>query len=416
MTGFGSAEGNVLGGRVWIEIRSVSHRYFNPQLKLPFELGGVEGPLRERLRQLLERGHVTVWARWIEAPQREAAVALDLARARQLVAAAKELKKRLKLKGEVDLAFVARQPDVLNAHQGGSAPAQWTEVEPIAERAVQELIGMRAREGAALAAELGGRLGALQQAAGTIEQRAPERLTAELARLKKAVVVLAAPSGGGKTTIARELRTRAPDSFGYSVSATTRKARPAERDGEAYHFLTRDEFERRREAGEFLESAEYAGELYGTLRSEVERVLRGGKDVVLDVEVTGARQVRKAYPRPASVVLFVIPPSPRVLIERLRKRRTESETELSQRIDIATREVETARREIGDVYDRVLVNDDLATAAREVIDLEQSGARGIAQRAPGDMASLLPDVVRQLTRAAAQLKQSTGGSRGCGDV
>src|SRR5205809_13521 len=166
MTGFGSAEGKVLGGRLSIEIRSVNHRYFNPQLKLPFELGAVEGPLRERLRQLLERGHVTVSARWIEAPQREAAVAVDLARARQLVAAAKELKKRLKLKGEVDLAFVARQPDVLNAHQDGSAPAQWTEVEPIAERAVQELIGMRAREGAALAAELGGRLGALERAAG----------------------------------------------------------------------------------------------------------------------------------------------------------------------------------------------------------------------------------------------------------
>ena len=192
MTGFGSAEGKVLGGRLSIEIRSVNHRYFNPQLKLPFELGAVEGPLRERLRQLLERGHVTVSARWIEAPQREAAVAVDLARARQLVAAAKELKKRLKLKGEVDLAFVARQPDVLNAHQDGSAPAQWSEVEPIAERAVQELIGMRAREGAALAAELGGRLGALEQAAGTIERRAPERLTAELARLKKAVAELAA--------------------------------------------------------------------------------------------------------------------------------------------------------------------------------------------------------------------------------
>ncbi len=192
MTGFGSAEGKVLGGRLSIEIRSVNHRYFNPQLKLPFELGGVEGPLRERLRQLLERGHVTVSARWIEAPQREAAVAVDLVRARQLVAAAKELKKRLKLKGEVDLAFVARQPDVLNAHQDGSAPAQWSEVEPIAERAVQELLGMRAREGAALAAELGGRLGALEQAAGMVEQRAPERLTAELTRLKKAVAELAA--------------------------------------------------------------------------------------------------------------------------------------------------------------------------------------------------------------------------------
>ncbi len=192
MTGFGSAEGNVLGGRLSIEIRSVNHRYYNPQLKLPFELGGVEGPLRERLRQLLERGHVTVSARWIEAPQRDGAVAVDLTRARQLVAAAKELKKRLKLKGEVDLAFVARQPEVLTPHQDGVATAQWSEVDPIAERAVRELLAMREREGAALAAELGGRLRALETGAATIERRAPERLTAELARLKKAVAELAA--------------------------------------------------------------------------------------------------------------------------------------------------------------------------------------------------------------------------------
>jgi len=192
MTGFGSAEGTVLGGRLSIEIRSVNHRYYNPQLKLPFELGGVEGPLRERLRQLLERGHVTISARWIEAPQREGAVAVDLTRARQVVTAAKELKKRLKLKGAVDLAFVARQPEVLTPHQDGVAAAQWSEVEPIAERAVRELLGMRAREGAALAAELGGRLAALEAGARAIEQRAPERLTAELARLKQAVAELAA--------------------------------------------------------------------------------------------------------------------------------------------------------------------------------------------------------------------------------
>src|SRR5881628_3679206 len=179
MTGFGSAEGNVLGGRLSIEIRSVNHRYYNPQLKLPFELGGVEGPLRERLRQLLERGHVTVSARWIDAPQRDGA-------------AAKELKKRLKLKGEVDLAFVARQPEVLTPHQDGVATAHWSEVEPIAERAVRELLAMRAREGAALAAELDGRLRALETGAATIERRAPERLTAELGRLKKAVAELAA--------------------------------------------------------------------------------------------------------------------------------------------------------------------------------------------------------------------------------
>src|SRR5438874_1324004 len=148
MTGFGSADGTVLGGRLSIEIRSVNHRYYNPQLKLPFELGGVEGPLRDRLRQLLERGHVTVTARWIDAPLREGggAVAVDLARARQVLAAAKELKKHLKLKGDVDLAFVARQPEVLTPHQDGIPAAQWGEVAPIAERAVRKLLGFLAQE------------------------------------------------------------------------------------------------------------------------------------------------------------------------------------------------------------------------------------------------------------------------------
>ena len=196
MTGFGSAEGNVLGGRLSIEIRSVNHRHYNPQLKLPFDLASLEGPLRERLRRQFERGHVTVLARWLEPPQREGTVALDLTRARQLVAAAKELKKRLKLKGNVDLAFVARHPDVLSVQQDGGegtgdGAAQWTAVEPIAERAVQELVAMRAREGAALASELEGRLAALETGARAIEQRAPERLTAELTRLKKAVTELA---------------------------------------------------------------------------------------------------------------------------------------------------------------------------------------------------------------------------------
>src|SRR5207244_12361292 len=107
-------------------------------------------------------------------------------------AAGKQLKKRLKLNGDVDLAFVARQPEVLTTHQDGVGAARWSEVEPIAERAVRELLGMRAREGAALAAELAGRLGALETGARVIEQRAPERLTAELARLKKAVAELAA--------------------------------------------------------------------------------------------------------------------------------------------------------------------------------------------------------------------------------
>jgi uncharacterized protein (TIGR00255 family) len=192
MTGFGSAEAPVLGGRLRIDIRTVNHRYFNPQLKLPAELAGVEGELRERLRQMLERGHVAVTARWVEPPVQDGGVAVDLARARQIVAAAQELKKKLKLKGDVDLAFVARQPDVLSAHNGGDASAAWPDVRPIAEQAARDVLAMREREGLALARELAGRLDALEAGARTVEQRAPERLRAEHARLKQAVAELAA--------------------------------------------------------------------------------------------------------------------------------------------------------------------------------------------------------------------------------
>src|SRR5881296_4564685 len=140
MTGFGSAEGKVLGGRLSIEIRSVNHRYFNPQLKLPFELAGVEGPLRERLRQLLDRGHVAVMARWLEPPPGEGTVVVDLARAQQLVAALRELKRKLKLKGEPDLAFVARQPDVLTIQANGVDAVAWGELAPIVEQAAGEVL------------------------------------------------------------------------------------------------------------------------------------------------------------------------------------------------------------------------------------------------------------------------------------
>jgi uncharacterized protein (TIGR00255 family) len=191
MTGYGSAEGQVLGGRLSIEIRSVNHRFFNPQLKLPPELAGVEHQVRERLRQLVERGHVVVSTRWVEPPATEAAVAVDLARARQVVAAAQELKKRLKLKGAVDLAFVARHPDVLALERDG-ATAEWSEVEQILVAAAEALVRMRVREGGLLATELGARLDALAAGAAAVERRAPERLSAELARLKRAVAELAA--------------------------------------------------------------------------------------------------------------------------------------------------------------------------------------------------------------------------------
>jgi len=214
MTGFGSAEGDVLGGRLSIEIRTVNHRYYNPQLKLPLELAGTEGPMRERLRQALERGHVTVSARWLEGPQTQGTVAVDLARARQVLAAAKELKKQLKLKGEVDLAFVARQSDVLAVQRdggggggggAGATSAQWSEVEPIVERATQTLLAMRSREGQVLAVELERRLAALEAAAQAVERRAPERLVAELTRLKKAVAELAAGAQVDEQRLAVEI-------------------------------------------------------------------------------------------------------------------------------------------------------------------------------------------------------------------
>src|SRR3989475_11635484 len=116
MTGFGTADGSALGGRLRIEIRTVNHRYYNPQFKLPFELAGVEGPLRERLRQLLDRGHVAVMARWLESPPGEGTVVLDLARAQQLVAAPRGLKPEPKPKGEPRLAFRPRHPGGPTAH------------------------------------------------------------------------------------------------------------------------------------------------------------------------------------------------------------------------------------------------------------------------------------------------------------
>lgn len=191
MTGFGAAEGKVAGGRLRVEVRTVNHRYFNAQCKLPYDLAGLEGELRERLRALVERGHVAVTARWVESPPAAGVVTLDLERARAVVGALKQLKKSLRLKGDPDLAFVARLPDVMAVSGNGNA-VPWGDVQPIVERAVAEVRTMREREGRALVEDLAARLEALEAGARTIEARAPERLSAELARLQKSVAALAA--------------------------------------------------------------------------------------------------------------------------------------------------------------------------------------------------------------------------------
>jgi guanylate kinase len=171
-------------------------------------------------------------------------------------------------------------------------------------------------------------------------------------------IILSSPSGGGKTTIARELLRRRGD-LGYSVSCTTRAPRVGEVEGRDYYFLSRAEFERRREAGEFAESAEVHGNMYGTLRSEIERVLGAGKHVVMDIDVQGAQQFTRAFPK--SVTIFVLPPSAEVLLERLRDRQTESREQLVKRLHSALQELQAV-----DLYQYVVVNDELAKAVHRV--------------------------------------------------
>lgn len=171
-------------------------------------------------------------------------------------------------------------------------------------------------------------------------------------------VILSAPSGGGKTTIARALLARRRD-LGYSVSCTTRTPRPTEEQGRDYYFMTRSEFLAERERGAFAESAEVHGNLYGTLRSEIERVLASGKHVVMDIDPQGARQFMRAFPQ--TVTIFILPPSAEVLLERLRSRKTENPVELAARLTSALQELQTV-----DDYQYVVVNDDLERAVSSV--------------------------------------------------
>lgn len=184
--------------------------------------------------------------------------------------------------------------------------------------------------------------------------------------------MLSSPSGGGKTTIARHLL-EAREDVVYSVSATTRPRRAGEIDAREYHFLDRAEFERRVAAGDFVEWAEYGGNLYGTLRAEVERGLESGRHVVLDIEVSGSRQVRQRFPQ--AVQVFVLPPSAAALAQRLRGRNTEDPATVARRLLIAGRELEAARE-----YEYVVVNDDVVDAVSQVaaiLDVESRRVRRI---------------------------------------
>lgn len=175
------------------------------------------------------------------------------------------------------------------------------------------------------------------------------------------VVVLSGPSGVGKSSFVRELLKAGLD-LEYSVSATTRARRSHEVEGRDYFFLNRDEFRRRVDAGEFVEWAEVHGELYGTLRSETERSLAVGRNVLLDIDVQGGQAVRKAYPD--GVFIFMLPPSIESLEERLRGRGTDSDDRIRLRLENSRREMER----MGE-YAYAVVNDDLKAALRRVTSI-----------------------------------------------
>lgn len=179
------------------------------------------------------------------------------------------------------------------------------------------------------------------------------------------ILVISAPSGAGKSTICRRLiqgygsNDTADSELVFSVSTTTRDPRDGEIDGEDYDFVSRSRFEQMIDNGEFLESAEVHGELYGTSAQSVREHLEADRDVLLEIDVQGARQVKEKCPH--AILVFVVPPSLDELERRLRSRDTESEEQINKRMQEAREELQAMAE-----YDYVVINDDIDTAVREV--------------------------------------------------
>ena len=171
-------------------------------------------------------------------------------------------------------------------------------------------------------------------------------------------VVFCGPSGTGKSTLIKRLMNEHPNAFAFSVSHTTRKPREGEKDGREYHFVTREQMLKAIENQEFLEHAEFSGNIYGTSKKAVEDVLSSGRICALDVDIQGVLSLKKTSLNP--IYLFIKPPSMDILEKRLRDRGTETDESIRKRLDTALRELEYEKR--GDLFDHVIVNDNLDSA------------------------------------------------------
>jgi guanylate kinase len=214
--------------------------------------------------------------------------------------------------------------------------------------------------------------------------------------VKPFLLVLSSPSGGGKTTIAKSLL-QARDDLGYSVSATTRPRREGEREGADYYFVSRKEFLRRVEAGELLEWATYAGNLYGTLRGEIDRIFARGRTAVLDVEIEGARQIRANFPN--SLHVFVLPPSAEELVSRLTGRNTEPPAVMRERITRAADELAAVAE-----YDYAIFNEDLVVAVAQVAAILDAEARRVPRQE--GLTSFIERLRRDVIATAARITES----------
>jgi len=180
---------------------------------------------------------------------------------------------------------------------------------------------------------------------------------------KGLLVVISAPSGGGKTTVIRRVLASGNGNFKYSISATTRRIRAGEVDGQDYHFLSLEGFKDKKEQGKFVEWAEVHGNYYATPRKPIEKWLNEGKTVFLDLDVNGGLEVKK-YFNDSALLIFIKPPSVESLVQRLRGRKTETQHEIDKRLKRVPEEMHKSQR-----YDYQILNEDLDNTKTEILGI-----------------------------------------------